>query len=532
MDDRINEWIQTYGAFIYKSVGSPSEWDDFVIKRNLFCYTLINDKNSSIKISDCFKDSISDKKELIQSYANEFLEYRNNVLNKEVFPQYITDYKKLIAFYKGKDVELGVFNNDFNAGTMPFELSLFAKLGLGLKAKNYEDFYKAFFLKRGKELYEARPDFFSFNLCKLLKFNSTDIYKYVNYLGLSYRDVRDFAKAYYMEKYGVDDNEYFYYCFNEEFYQFSEEREGQLLSREMIDQLVALLKCSTIDEKVDVVKQLDVRLSLMKEFAAKYDAPNINKPDFNHLFGYLIASVDFANDRMIELEEEKREDIKIAFKADEGKDYLLDYANSDHDNITSYCREKGITTYLFSSWVKAVRLSDPEVYEVYREKYKKLRSHNYAIMINTVIKAIDEIIRGVDLDNGSSRPFDVSDYRRYCYKLSLYDKYNIVRRDLSAEQVRTFEKYYHDVYLRNITRGDVVYSFYSSDVYIGVQIDENGKVVPGTGYLLSDEEKHIITDIALQNSGAINATTIALAEKEYLENRELYDITLDSKFTK
>ena len=220
------------------------------------------------------------------------------------------------------------------------------------------------------------------------------------------------------------------------------------------------------------------------------------------------------------------------FKADEGKDYLLDYVSSDHDNIASYCREKGIATHLFSSWVKAVKLSDPEVYEVYREKYRKLRSRNYAIMINTVIKAIDEIIKGVYLDNGSLRPFDASDYRRYCHKLSLYDKFNIVRRDLSAEQVRTFEDYFHNVYLRNVTIRDVVYSFYSSNVYIGVQIDENGKAVPGTGYLLSDEEKHIITDIALHNCGAINATTIALAEKEYLENKELYDITLDSKFAK
>lgn len=175
------------------------------------------------------------------------------------------------------------------------------------------------------------------------------------------------------------------------------------------------------------------------------------------------------------------------------------FLDSDCRSVSEYCKQKGISTYLFS---QALSWSSEDVKRQVAEKKKTNISRSYAIVASKIRAITDQIMNGVLLEDNTVREFDYLDYR-LATNLSNEEFKKIARNVLSAEEMRVVHRFLGP----NKSNG-----------YINVKQELSGSRVfnmNGVLHEVTEEEKIATMDFLKKNNLAHNGI-----------ERKLYSVAL------
>lgn len=153
--------------------------------------------------------------------------------------------------------------------------------------------------------------------------------------------------------------------------------------------------------------------------------------DLRSLFDQAYASLD-EDIRPVKERIEKKRQSEFIQSAD-----IQGFLDSNCSSVSQYCKQKGISTYLFS---QALSFSSEEVQRQVEEKKKAERSQLYAVVTSKVRRIADQIIHGIVLDNNTVREFDYLDYK-LATNLSNEDFKKIARNILPEEEQRAVYRF-------------------------------------------------------------------------------------------
>lgn len=147
-------------------------------------------------------------------------------------------------------------------------------------------------------------------------------------------------------------------------------------------------------------------------------------------------------------------------------------------------------------------------------------------MIEELNKIIDNIENGVVTPDGNIRPYDILDYYQNEYinkENDIYKNINIIRNDISKEQVIKFKRFIDKNPVGERLDHFTIKNIFSTNDEVNVKRDESGKLIPGTGRIITPTEKKEIFDYILENNLPLTSKIYSLALKRYLNNELVFE---------
>ena len=89
---------------------------------------------------------------------------------------------------------------------------------------------------------------------------------------------------------------------------------------------------------------------------------------------------------------------------------IEEYLESDFTSMTLFCKNHGILLENFKKDASIVQKYNPTLYKKLGETVKKQQAQRYMALKNIVLKFVDKLINGIELENGKIRQFDIIDY--------------------------------------------------------------------------------------------------------------------------
>jgi len=134
-------------------------------------------------------------------------------------------------------------------------------------------------------------------------------------------------------------------------------------------------------------------------------------------------------------------------------------------------------------------------------------------LISVISDILDKIKNGVVLEDGSIRQFTIIDYYR-TLDLSFSETYKILEKNFSLEDIVLFRSFIsvNSNFVKWIDAS--INNYYKSKVVLGVQFDENKKIIPNTGREITLDEKKIIIDYIRSIGAPINDKTVTIVQRE------------------
>ena len=131
---------------------------------------------------------------------------------------------------------------------------------------------------------------------------------------------------------------------------------------------------------------------------------------------------------------------------------------------------------------------------------------------------IDKIKNGVELEDGTKRDFTIIDYY-LSTKLSLDELFNLIKKDLTAADVRAFRNFASKNSNIQLWGEQRIENYYNTDITLGIKFDSNNKIIPNSGHTLTQEEKeYIIKYIRLLNV-PLCQQTVNIIQKEIIDGK-------------
>ena len=141
------------------------------------------------------------------------------------------------------------------------------------------------------------------------------------------------------------------------------------------------------------------------------------------------------------------------------------------------------------------------------------RTEIYVAIIKNFQKIANLIIEGVSYGNGKRRPFDMIDYYQIT-SLTPDEIENIGKEALSAKQWTAWKSFKPKTEDNEFIGEKRLKAIMESKVEYGAKI-ENKKVIPGTGKILSDEEKTAILNYLKSKKVPFTVRNYLVAQKRY-----------------
>ena len=129
-----------------------------------------------------------------------------------------------------------------------------------------------------------------------------------------------------------------------------------------------------------------------------------------------------------------------------------------------------------------------------------------------------KIEEGVTLPNGVKRPYDILDYT-LTTKIDLNKLFEVVIHDLTKEEVITLKHFLNKNHLGKKIDAHEIKQIFSIQEENNTKRDELGNPIPGTGRIITNEEKKMILDFMVNNN--LLYSKIYKLAKERIINGEL-----------
>ena len=231
----------------------------------------------------------------------------------------------------------------------------------------------------------------------------------------------------------------------------------------------------------------------------------------NEIEHILSNKIDLYMKSLSEQEKEKRRiEKELQYKdyvdknIDDARLMITNFIEGNYYSINDYCLKYNIKKEKFDEYLKLIEENDIELYNKYSAKQEFKRNQRYAKLCEKNKKIVELIKNGIEED-GKIREFDLLDYYNNT-KSSLNDFMTSLNGLLTTEEyriIKTFiSKNQNDKGLTPFN----INQLYNTKTVVGVNFDEKGKIIEGSGREITKEEKQNI--ISYLNSRQIPITKI------------------------
>ena len=212
------------------------------------------------------------------------------------------------------------------------------------------------------------------------------------------------------------------------------------------------------------------------------------------------------------IEEEKE---KLKGKYEEASNIIISYLKSNNISFMDFLINNNLTEEEFNDYLKSVMYNNEELYKKYLD-VKDKKEEEYQNKLNNIIKEIgSRLVNGYE-ENGVKRKFDIIDYYLIT-KIPLSNLLSLSEKKLTKQQFYLLKKLktnyknsekYNSLEEKEILEGRRI---------VGIKLDENGKMIEGTGREITIEEKENVMNYLKENEISINRMTYNAALKRYLD---------------
>lgn len=239
----------------------------------------------------------------------------------------------------------------------------------------------------------------------------------------------------------------------------------------------------------------------VSDFIGLYDSMRL-KRNFDGDTQFFLSEVI---DNLTQFEEKRRDEYFSIYKI-----VLLEFINGDCFDINEFFKDKG----LLQKSLDYAFILDYEFYNLFFEALEK--KNNTLMKMNLVagVEIVRKIEDGVKTEDDSVREFDIIDYYMYT-KLAPSKMVLLLKKYANSPNLLFLKKFANkndnDYPLR---KNDIEQRLSDRTVY-NCKFDESGKVVPGTGFEISDADKIFILEYLKQNNIPITDLTYAAGLRRF-----------------
>lgn len=172
---------------------------------------------------------------------------------------------------------------------------------------------------------------------------------------------------------------------------------------------------------------------------------------------------------------------------DKANNVITSYVNGNYNSLLLFLSDNNINRQVFDFIVKAVKNNNFSLYKQFIEKYNR---EDEKITINSLREIVSGIMNGVD-----GRDFTLTDYCKISY-FSLDSFYSSILAYNKKGVFTNEECYYVNKFYRRYRFNSILrYSeIMNNKVEINCERDQDGFPIPGTGYVITDEDKQKVLD--------------------------------------
>lgn len=356
---------------------------------------------------------------------------------------------------------------------------------------------------------------YCYDYCKNVYYNEIKMKQLAKQLKLPVDNPIFLAKTYATEYLKMTEEE-----FEKEVQEVLEQAVFQHMEkRYMCDLFEVLRKEDNPDKIIEILKQYDNQLSGLKSTA--YDYVITYRPwEKDFLIDSLREKIDIYLDYKKQQRNEQKQEDKIQ-KEQELLPVAVNIINqfiNDNINKTAFCQKNNIDLKLFDDCVNLLNEYNKELYLKYKEKINEQQSNRYAI-ISENIKRIAECIKtGIVEENNVVRDFDILDYYSMT-KLSFEELEKLSKPILNNDELRCIKTFITKNKNIKPLGPKGIEEIMSQKNIIGVEKDDRGNIIEGTGREITTEEKQQIINYLNQNSIPLNTKTYRVALRRYIDNK-------------
>lgn len=351
---------------------------------------------------------------------------------------------------------------------------------------------------------------YCYEYCKSVHYNKKKLVQLKNQLKSIVDDPIFFAKTYAIEYLKMTEEE------------FEKERQdilenaiiNHMETKYMCDLFEVLRKEENPEEIIEILKDYDDKIHNLKSIA--YDYVRSFRPiEIDTLVDSLKSKIDIYLNYKKEIKEaqiaEKNQLKEIEFLPDAIR--LINKFIEDNINKGEFCQKNGIDLKYFDDCLYVLEKYNDELYLKYKEKINEQQKNRFAVISENIRKIVECIKKGIQ-ENDRIRDFDIIDYYLIT-KLNFYEIERISKSILSSEEMRCLKTF---ITKNKMIKPIDVNQIMNEKNIVGVQTDEKGNLIEGTGREITVEEKQEVINYLHQNDIPINTKTYRVALKRYINN--------------
>jgi len=239
----------------------------------------------------------------------------------------------------------------------------------------------------------------------------------------------------------------------------------------------------------------------VSDFIGLYDSIRL-KRNFDDDTQFFLSEVI---DNLTQFDEKKRNEYFSIYKI-----FLLEFVNCDCLDINEFFKDKGL---LQKSLDYAFILD----YEFYNLFFDALEKKNNTLMKMNLVAGV-EIVRkledGVKTEDDSVREFDIIDYYMYT-KLAPSKMVILLKKYANSPKLLFLKKFACKKYNDYVLRPNDIEKRLADRTIYNCKFDKNGKVIAGTGFEISDDDKIFVLEYLRQNNIPITDLTYAAGLRRF-----------------
>lgn len=427
------------------------------------------------------------------------------------------EYNEIINLFNGKPTNISFESLNNLRYDEYFIILINEKFGTNIspyttKHSKITQFYYELFTRYGKDFFDNAPELFSYKLCELLKFHSSEINEFANKLNIDYYNIRNFAEKYKIKE-GMSKENFILFCHSEQFC------DRPKLTSEQIKKYYELLNSVDLKTRVRIVGELKPNYMSVAVFSRNHINPN-TKEICDKLNSYIEDAYKVINaverekkqeELKNRLEQKSVEQKKKLFST--AKDIVSKFIESDTKTIKEFCVSYNVDEKTFNKYVEIVKEYDFNLFNKYAEKTSNVSKQSYAIIMSKAKSIIDKIKNGVELEDGSKRDFTIVDYY-LTTKLNLDELFSLVKKDLTSDDVRAFRNFASKNKNLQLWGEQKIENYYNMNITVGNKFDKNKNIIVNSGHELSLEEKKYIVKYIKSLNIPLCWQTVNIIQKE------------------
>lgn len=211
--------------------------------------------------------------------------------------------------------------------------------------------------------------------------------------------------------------------------------------------------------------------------------------------------------------EESRKEAELLYLK-HATEVIEGYVNSKFNNFNDYCKSIDVSLSQSRRYLEKVKANNIYLYNkfVYKEETIKKEIFNYNLSLAKVI--LNNIENGI-YENDKYREFDLIDY----YLLTKVDRRQIlkaIKEGLGSDYAKVFGSFMSRYPDSNIINERGIEKILSERMIFGSKIDSEGRIIPGSGREITNDEKLYILSFLKDNNIPLYEEVYRNALKRYL----------------